>query len=118
MIKRPLPVTILSCVLIAAGTLGLAYHLQDFKTGAPFQFDVLGVSLIRLIAIVAGVFMLRGANWARWLAIAWIAAHVVIAAFHSLQQLLIHCLVFTVFVFFLFRPAANEYFRARRTETA
>jgi len=41
------------------------YHLAEFKAH-PFQNDILWVSLVRLLAIVGGVFMLRGHNWARW----------------------------------------------------
>jgi len=34
--------------------------------------DDLPAESVRLSGIVAGVWMLRGENWARWLAIAWI----------------------------------------------
>ncbi len=38
--------------------------------------------------------MLRGSNWARWLALAWIAFHVFLSFLHSWQQVLVHCLFF------------------------
>ena len=41
------------------------------------------VHLSRLLQIVAGVFMLYGRNWARWLLVAWIAFHIVVGALHS-----------------------------------
>ena len=66
--KRPLSVTIVSCLLAAAGAVGLVYHSTEFKTLHPFPYNTLWVSLVRVLAIVAGVFMLRGSNWARWLA--------------------------------------------------
>ena len=50
-------------------------------------------------------------NWARWLAMAWIALHVVLGALHSTQQLLVHIVVFAVFAFVLFRRPGSEYFR-------
>jgi hypothetical protein len=118
MTKCPLPVTIIASIYIAAGVVGLAYHLPDFKTQHPFQYDVIGVALLRLLAILGGAFMLRGKNWARWLAIAWIAFHVAIGALHSMQQLLMHLLLFAVFAYFLFRPTATEYFRRKETEVA
>ena len=68
------------------------------------------VHLSRLAAIVSGLFMLRGHNWARWLLAAWIAFHIVLSAVHSWLQLLIHVLIFSVILFFLFRPRASEYF--------
>ncbi len=109
--KRPLSVTILAIVLAAAGLVGLIYHLTEIKTVNPFPMDVLWLSVVRVVAIIAGVFMLRGRNWARWIAIAWIGFHVGISAFHSARELAMHGLLLAVFAYFLFRPAANLYFR-------
>lgn len=117
MSKRPLPVSVISCALIVAGVVGIAYHLPEFK-GNPFSSDAAWGVLIRLLAVVCGVFMLRGSNWARWLAVVWITYHLAISGLHSLPHLLIHALLFVVFAFFLFRPQATDYFRASRTESA
>jgi hypothetical protein len=111
--KRPLSVTIIGWIYIATGIVGLAYHFSKFKVQHPFQFDIVWIGLVEIIAIASGAFMLRGKNWARWLAIAWIAFHVIISAFHPLGELVIHGLLFIVITYFLFRPLANEYFRAR-----
>jgi hypothetical protein len=62
------------------------------------------------------VYLLRGANWARWLALVWIAYHVIISGFHSLHELVIHSLLFAVFAYFLFRGPESRYFHAARTE--
>jgi carbon starvation protein CstA len=110
--KRPLSVTILAVILAVAGLVGLVYHLTEIKTFSPFPWEVLWVSVVRGIAIVAGVFMLRGRNWARWLAIAWIGFHVGISAFHTTRELIMHALLLAVFAYFLFRRAANFYFRS------
>lgn len=109
--RRPLPVTILSLALIVTGAAGLAFHLTDFKAQHPFPYDVVWISLVRLIAVVCGVYMLRAGNWARWLSLAWIAFHVILSIFHSPLQLEVHILVFAAFAYFLFRPRTNEYFR-------
>jgi hypothetical protein len=109
--QRPLSVTILSLVLIATGALGIVFHLTDFTPQHAFQYDVVWVSLVRLIAIVCGVYMLRASNWARWLSLAWISFHVIISIFHSPFQLGVHILVCAAFAYFLFRPRASEYFR-------
>ena len=69
--KRPLAVTIISWLFVAAGVVGLTYHLSEFKALHPFPSDVVWVLLLRLMAIVCGTFMLRGHNWARWLSVAW-----------------------------------------------
>jgi hypothetical protein len=104
-------VTIISLILIATGALGLVYHLTDLAAPHPFQYDVVWISLVRLIAIVCGVYMLRASNWARWLSLAWIAFHVILSIFHSLFQLGFHILVCAAFAYFLFRPRTSEYFR-------
>jgi hypothetical protein len=111
--KRPLTVIIVSCLLIAAGATGLVYHLSDFRMSKPFQSEIVWISLVRLLAIVSGVFMLFGKNWARWLALAWITFHVVISFYHSFQQVLIHGLIFALIVYCLYRPKAGAYFSGR-----
>jgi hypothetical protein len=113
--KRPLSVLIIACVYIATGAIGVVYHLTGLKAQHPFQYDIVPIELVSLAAIIAGAFMLRGRNWARWLAIAWIAFHVVLSAFHPLLELAVHGLLLVAFVFFLFRPAANRYFGAAKT---
>jgi predicted cobalt transporter CbtA len=111
--KPPLAISILSCVFLAAGAIGLAYHFTDFKAQPRFQYELVWISAVRLTAIVCGVFMLRGNNWARWLALAWIAFHVVVSFFHSLQEVVVHSLLFLLIAYFLFRPEAGAYFRHR-----
>ncbi len=72
--------------------------------------DVLVLS-VSLAAIVCGVFLLRGKDWARWLSIAWIALHLVVSFFHSMREVTVHALFVLVFAVVLFRPAANQFFR-------
>ena len=107
---RPLPVTVIGCLLIVTGAIGLAYHLTEFQA-QPFPTELVWISLVRLIAVVCGVYLLRGSNWARWLALAWIAFHVVVSAFHSWFQAAAHALICAAFAYFLFRPGATRYFR-------
>jgi hypothetical protein len=116
MSKRPLSVTILSLIFIASGVIGLAYHFPGLRAQHPFQDDSFWVALVRCAAIVCGVGMLRGSDWARWLALGWLAFHAVISAFHSASELLMHTLFLAVFAFLLFRPNAREYFRGKGTE--
>ncbi len=114
--KRPITVTILSWLLVAAGAVGLVYHLSELRTQT-FSTEILWISSVRVLAIVAGVFMLRSADWARWLALAWIAFHVVISALHSVQQTIVHALLLALFAYFLLRQDARSYFRPRTAET-
>jgi uncharacterized membrane protein len=110
---HPLTISILSCVFLATGAIGFAHHLTDFKTQQPFQYEFVWISAVRLTAIVCGVFMLRGNNWARWLALAWIAFHVIVSFFHSLQEVVVHSLLFMLIAYLLFRPEARDYFHPR-----
>jgi hypothetical protein len=108
--QRPLPVTVISLVLIATGGIGLVYHLSDLRAQHPFHYEIVWISLVRLMAILCGVYMLRANNWARWLSLAWIAFHVILSFFHSRFEVGFHALVFAAFAYFLFRPASNQYF--------
>ena len=109
--KRPLAVTIVSWIYIVTGAGGLVRQLTEFKGQNPFQYDFGGIALISLIAVVAGVFMLRRRNWARWLALAWIAFHVVVSAFHGLGELAIHSLFLVILSYLLlWRSEATRYF--------
>lgn len=110
--KRPIPVLVISWIFIAAGALGLVYHLYDLKAPHQFHFDIVWISLVSLLAIVAGAFMLRGNNWARWLALAWMGFHVGVSAFHARQELIVHGVLFVIIVFFLFLSGANRFFGA------
>jgi len=112
MTKRPLSVTIIGWLFIVAGTVGLVYHATEFKTDGPFKYELVLVCLIRLVAIVCGVFMLRGSNRARWGLLVWIAYHVVLSAFHPLSELVMHGLLLAVVAWFLLHPRASAYFRA------
>jgi len=116
--KRPLSVTILGWLFVAAGVVGLAYHATEFKIERPFENDAAWVCSVRLLAIVDGAFLLRGHNWARWLAIAWMAWHVGLSVFHPWSELIVHALLLVVMAFFLFRPRASAYFRAASTSAS
>ncbi len=116
--ERPRSITVISWLFIAAGVIGLAYHATEFKADRPFQYDVGWVCLVRLLAILCGVFMLRGSNRARWLLLVWIAYHVVLSALHSLSELVMHTLLFAIVAYFLLRRRTSAYFRGARIETS
>ena len=113
--KRPVLVTILAWLLIAMGAIGIAYHSREFKSTPPSEY--LLVLFVRLLAIVCGAFLLRGKGWARWLAMAWIAFHVVLSYFHSMEEVALHLVVLVVFAVVLFLPAANRYFGSGVTDS-
>lgn len=114
--QRPLPVTILGCIYIAVGTVGFAYYLTEFRTLHAFPSDGVWIELTELLAVLCGGFMLRGRNWARWLALAWMAFHVVLSFFHAFQEFAIHCLFFAAIAWFLLRPETARYFHSGRVK--
>lgn len=110
--KRPLPVTILGCLFIVAGLVGLAYHLSE----RPLDHWIVLISIVRIIAVVGGVFLLMGHAWARWLMLAWLVFHVVVSAFHSLSESVAHVVLLMVVAYFLLGPPASKYFQSRPSE--
>jgi hypothetical protein len=113
--RRPVSVTILACVYLAVGVVGFAYHFRELLS---LQQDIVWAELTEFLAIVCGAFMLRGHNWARWLAFAWILFHVILSALHSLSEFAIHGLLCAVIAWILFRPQAARYFRSGRSAPA
>ena len=70
--------------------------------------------LTEQFGLIAGLFMLRRHNWARWLALAWMAFHVALSAFPPFHGLVFHVLILggiAYLLFRLFRSDATEYFR-------
>lgn len=108
--KRPFAVTAISYLLIAVGVLGFAFHLADHWKSKPFQSDLSWILLISLLAVISGVFMLIGQNWARWIALIWIGLHIGISFYHSMGQVFFHGVIFCAFAYFLFRPETRTYF--------
>jgi len=49
--------------------------------------------------------MFRGRNWARWLALVWMAFHVAIS-FPVVRQVVTHSIIFALIAWVLFRPDA------------
>ena len=112
--QRPRPITIISWFFIIFGSIAL---ISGLLSPHNFTLEQLKghwmVHLSRLLMIIAGIFMLRGRNWARWLLVVWIAFHIVLSALHSVFLLLIHIVIFTVILYFLFRRESSSYFATR-----
>ena len=119
--KRPPSVTLISWVFIALGVIPIvinllppigeaaAQHLAEARPQHPVQ-DVL-IAAVRLLAVLGGTFMLRGANWARWLLLAWVGFHIYVGFLHSVFAGLVHGGLFSVMAYCLFRLQVTDYFR-------
>lgn len=110
--KRPLSITLIGYLFIVAGTAGMLYHTSELNDVVDEPHEI-WVLLVRMLAIVGGVFALRGANWARWLLAAWIGYHVVLSFYHSTARLVMHAALMVLVLMALFYPKANLYFKSR-----
>lgn len=110
--KRPLPVTLIGFLFIAVGLVGVVYHASELTTLFT-ESDAGWVLLLRVLAIVGGLFVLRGANWARWLVLGWITFHVVVSVSHSPAELAMHAVLMVVVAVALFYRQANIYFSGK-----
>jgi hypothetical protein len=116
MYKRPVSITILGWVFIVVGSLGLASGLisigrvASVGTSALTRHEVLDATYVcvsGLIAAVGGAGLLHSFKWARWVCLAWMAAHVVLSLFHSMVEIVIHTVMFVAMIFIFFRPGAS-----------
>lgn len=126
--SRPRSITIIAWLFVAAGIAGLLNDLWPLLTsGAAAQIaklksdglaDLGPAWTTRLLAIVGGIWLLRGRNWARWLLVAWMIFHIGMSAFESWEKLVFHCVIFLPIFIFLFRSTAQLYFRTAKTSAA
>jgi hypothetical protein len=107
--KRPISVTIVAGIYIAVGVIGFVFHLRETLANHAYYWGTV-IELTELVALVSGVFLLWRQKWARWLALAWIAFHVVFSAFNSRREFAIHALICAVIAWTLFRPEAARFF--------
>jgi hypothetical protein len=109
----PFGVLIVACLLILAGTVGLIYHAREYFEQSSLSVEVIVVLLIRILAVVCGILLLRRVRWARWLAVGWIAYHVVVSLFHSVSEILFHLVFLILFCTLLFLPKSTTFFKSK-----
>jgi hypothetical protein len=111
--KRPLSVTLIAAIYLVVGAAGFVGH---FHASVASPRDGVWVELTELLAFLSGTFLLGGRNWARWLALGWIAFHVVLSAFETPARFAIHGVFLAVIAWILFRREVAPYFRGARPE--
>lgn len=112
-IKRipPLPLLITALLFIIAGTVGTIYHASEYIQAGVLSYESILILLIRLLAIACGILLLMRVKWARWLAIAWLAYHVILSAFHSTSEMITHLVLLVIIFVLLFTPASSAYLK-------
>ena len=103
--RRPISVLTIACVYVIVGTFGFVRNLR-----AVGHADIYWIEATEVLAVIAGIFMLYGRNWARWLALAWMAFHVALTLVTS-QSLIVHSVIFLLIAWLLFRPESQVYFQ-------
>lgn len=111
--RRPVAVLVIAGAYLAVGIIGFVVHFHDLLATPS---EGVWIELTELLAAVTGVFLLRGRNWARWLAVAWIAFHVVLSAFGNIREMAVHALLAALIVWLLFRPDTAGWFQPPRAE--
>lgn len=121
---RPRSVTAIAWLFIVVGVAGLLRDLWPLATShAADQLaqlrtdgwrDLLPAWSLRALAIVGGVALLGGRNWARWLLAAWMMAHVWISMAHSVAEVVMHLAIFIPLTVLLFRRTSAAYFTRDR----
>jgi hypothetical protein len=99
-------------LFLLLGTLDVWRGVAPLIASAPhwrMATDDVQVLMIGIVAIVGGAYVLRGANWARWLLAMWMALHVAISVGQP-AALLAHVVIFGSVAYLLFRSAASAHF--------
>jgi len=110
---RAWSVIVVAVIFLALGVLDITRGLAPLFASAPqwhMAIDDVEVLAIGIAAIVGGVYVLKGRNWARWLLAVWMAFHVVISIGEP-SKLIAHFLIFGFIAFLLFRPGVSAGFR-------
>jgi hypothetical protein len=110
--NRPLSINLVALLFLVTGAVTFAFHLSRYSSRGAMHYDLFLVLSVCLLAVVAGIYLLRGSNWARWLALAWLAFHVVVSALHSWRETITHTLLFALIAWLLLRPPAARWFAA------
>ena len=107
-------VLIVGLIFLVLGCLDIWRGLAPLFASAPhwhMAADDMEVLAIGIAAIVGGIYVIRGANWARWLLAAWMALHVAISVGQP-TAFVAHLVIFGCIAYLLFRPGASAHFGA------
>lgn len=108
---RPLPIVIVSILFVIVGVAGFISHAKDLFASNQNLNETIWPLILAVIAVVCGLLLIVRISWARWLAIAWMACHVIISAFNSTSEMIAHIVFLIVISILLFLPVSTTYFR-------
>lgn len=111
--SRPWPIIVVALIFMIAGCAGFIYHFNDMFASGKEALDARWVEALRLAAIVCAILLWMGINWGRWLAIAWIAFHVIISFYHSISEVVSHIIILALITVLLYLPKSTAFFKSK-----
>jgi hypothetical protein len=111
--NRPIPVIIVSVLFILTGCIGFIYHVKEFFEPIDKLYELIWVLVLRILAVVCGLLLFLGINWARWLAVAWLLYHIVLSIRHSTIEVITHIILFIIVIILLYLPVSTAYFKIK-----
>jgi hypothetical protein len=111
--NRPIAIIVVSVLFIVAGITGFAYHIKEYFDPNFNKLEIVVVLIVRVLAVVCGILLFYGINWARWLAVIWILYHIILSFFHSTSEVIMHILLLIVVSVMMFHPKSAVYFKRR-----
>lgn len=111
MADRPTSVSAVAGLLIALGVAGIVQPFIAKEPHTSRSAESFWILALGAFAILSGSFLLKRRGWARWLSLAWIAAHIGISFLNSAKEVAVHAVFFALIAYLLFRRDANAWFR-------
>lgn len=134
--KRPVSISIFGWIIIILAVISTAYYLAFLVSGqdllhmqsrVPAIFHTIGYRIsflgVSIVNIIAGLFILQGRNWARWLYIIlyivqFVINFVIMLRFTQMLetktslffQVIPSLLLFIIILVILFRPGVRPFF--------
>ena len=112
--KRPIGVIVVAVLLVLGGAAGLIGDFMNSHSLSGNYLESVWIAAVNVLGIAAAVFLFRGENWARWLAVAWMAFHVAISFLNAWRQAVMHGVILMLIVLVLFQREAREFFGPTR----
>ena len=131
--QRPLSIAILAVLMVLYGLFTLfpklllltsqevfeasadltATMTADGLVALPLELQIAIGFVASLVAVLSGIFVWRGRNWARWVAVLWMIFSLLLYVLQTGMTWLpvIKLPVFFLVLFLLFRPQVAEHFR-------
>ncbi len=104
--KCPVAIWIVAALYMGVGIFTASRMVADLFQHHPYSVES---GLAGLVAIVAAAYLRRGDNWARWLALAWIAFHVAIS-YRVPSEWMAHLGIMAAIGVLLFLPSSRRFF--------